>query len=67
MQVPRFPRILTLSLLSVAILGLGGIPALADDQALFTTAVPPNVVLMVDNSGSMHHVVWHPNFDPTVS
>ncbi|MCP3984875.1 MAG: hypothetical protein GY723_10835 [bacterium] len=67
MQVPRFPRILTLSLLSVAILGLGGTPALADDQALFTTAVPPNVVLMVDNSGSMHHVVWHPNFDPTVS
>ncbi len=38
-----------------------------DDQALFTTTVPPNVVLMVDNSGSMHHVVWHPDYDPDVS
>ena len=36
-----------------------------DDTALFSTAVAPNVLLVVDNSGSMNHVVWHPDFDPT--
>ncbi len=36
-----------------------------DDTALFSTVVPPNVMLQVDNSGSMHHVVWHPNYDPS--
>lgn len=39
----------------------------ADDTVLFSTAVPPNVVIMMDNSGSMNHVVWHPAFDPTVT
>jgi type IV pilus assembly protein PilY1 len=34
-----------------------------DDTALFSTAVAPNVVLLVDNSGSMNNVVWHPAFD----
>lgn len=39
----------------------------AEDSELFSTVVPPNVVLFVDNSGSMNHVVWHPAFDPTKS
>jgi type IV pilus assembly protein PilY1 len=39
---------------------------LADDTALFSAAVPPNVLLVIDNSGSMNEVVWHPAFDPTV-
>jgi type IV pilus assembly protein PilY1 len=38
-----------------------------DDTALFSTVVPPNVVLLVDNSGSMEHIVWHPMYDPTVT
>ncbi|MCP5057941.1 MAG: hypothetical protein GY937_14645 [bacterium] len=67
MQAPTFHRTLTLTLLAAVILGAGSATAQGDDQALFTTAVPPNVVLMVDNSGSMHHVVWHPNYDPSVS
>ena len=33
-----------------------------DDTALFSTAVPPNVVLILDNSGSMNHAVWQPAF-----
>jgi type IV pilus assembly protein PilY1 len=37
----------------------------AEDSELFSTAVAPNVVLFVDNSGSMNSVVWHPAFDPT--
>jgi type IV pilus assembly protein PilY1 len=36
----------------------------ADDTTLFTAAVPPNVLLVIDNSGSMNQVVWHPAFDP---
>ena len=39
----------------------------AQDSDLFRTQVPPNVVLMVDNSGSMNHVVWHPAYDPEVT
>lgn len=38
-----------------------------DDTDLFTVAVPPNVLLAVDNSGSMNHLVWHPDFDPTAA
>ena len=39
----------------------------ADDSDLFQTSVAPNVVLMVDNSGSMNGVVWHPDYDPEAS
>jgi len=37
------------------------------DTVLFSTIVPPNVILVMDNSGSMHHIVWHPAFDPTAT
>jgi type IV pilus assembly protein PilY1 len=37
------------------------------DTALFTTVVPPNVMLIVDNSGSMNNVVWHPTYSPTAT
>lgn len=37
------------------------------DLALFSTSVSPNVVIMMDNSGSMDNAVWHPNFDPTAT
>jgi type IV pilus assembly protein PilY1 len=35
------------------------------DLFLFTTSVPPNVAIVLDNSGSMNHLVWHPAYDPT--
>jgi type IV pilus assembly protein PilY1 len=51
------------------LLGLAAAPAAAqDDTALFSAAVPPNVLLMIDNSGSMNEIMWHPSFvrsDPT--
>lgn len=37
---------------------------MADDSALFSTTVAPNVLIIADNSGSMEHIVWHPAFDP---
>jgi len=45
---------------------LPGSAGLADDTALFTAVVPPNVMLVIDNSGSMNNLVWHPKFDPAV-
>lgn len=47
-----------------AVLAAGAARA-QDDTDLFTVAVPPNVLLLVDNSGSMNHIVWHPTFDPS--
>jgi len=35
-----------------------------DDLFLFTSSVSPNVLIQLDNSGSMNHIVWHPDFDP---
>ena len=40
-------------------------PTRADDSSLFTVNVPPNVMLLMDNSGSMNNVVWHEAFDPS--
>ncbi len=52
---------------SFAAAALLAAPALAqtvNDTALFSAVVPPNVMLLVDNSGSMNEVVWHPTFNP---
>lgn len=39
-----------------------------DDTVLFaTTQVAPNVIVLMDNSGSMNHITWHPDFDPTAT
>ncbi len=37
-----------------------------DDTALFSVNVPPNVMIVIDNSGSMNEMVWHPDFNPAV-
>lgn len=51
---------------SIALAALLAVPPghAEDDTDLFTTAVPPNVLLVMDNSGSMNQIVWHPDFDP---
>ena len=38
--------------------------ALVDDTVLFSTNVTPNVLIIMDNSGSMNNIVWHEDFDP---
>ena len=35
-----------------------------DDIFLFSSSVQPNVLIQLDNSASMNHIVWHPAFDP---
>lgn len=32
-----------------------------------STSVQPNVMLLLDNSGSMHNIIWDSGFDPTVT
>src|SRR4029453_14427005 len=60
--------------LAKTVLALAGLLALAagparaqDDTALFSSAVAPNVMLFVDNPGSMNEIMWHPNFNQTAS
>jgi len=53
------------ALISAALLLAGGALAQTeDDLFLFTSSVAPNVLIQLDNSGSMNHIVWHPAFDP---
>jgi len=42
----------------------GALAQTEDDLFLFTSSVAPNVLIQLDNSGSMNHIVWHPAFDP---
>ncbi len=39
-------------------------PVQAGDEDIFSANVPPNVLLMIDNSGSMNAVMEHPTFHP---
>ncbi len=38
-----------------------------DDIFLFTSSVSPNVMIQLDNSGSMNNIVWHPDFDSSAT
>ncbi len=58
-------RLMTVGVLAAAM--TAGTAQAQDDTNLFTTASPPNVVLMVDNSGSMKNIVWHPAYDPNTN
>ncbi len=42
----------------------GALAQTEDDLFLFTSSIAPNVLIQLDNSGSMKHIVWHPAFDP---
>lgn len=67
---PAPPRRRIVRALAAVLLMLGSGPAAAqeDDTALFSTAqVAPNVLLLMDNSASMNHLIWHPAFDPAGS
>lgn len=56
------------ALASITLLLAGAFPSLAGDEDIFSAVVPPNVLLMVDNSGSMNAIMEHPSFDaPTFS
>ena len=56
-------RTLAIGIIAMAILFAGSTEVRADDTALFTTSVPPNVLFIFDNSGSMNNIVWHPEFE----
>lgn len=56
-------RILWTTLTSLTLLVGIALPGTAGDEDIFSAQVPPNVLLMVDNSGSMNAVMEHPSFD----
>src|SRR5690554_943626 len=53
------------------LLGAGVVPvvgaaplALTDVPLTMSTSIDPNIMLLVDDSGSMEEVIWHENYDP---
>src|SRR5262249_24089099 len=54
-------------LLCGAVLSTPATPVRADDTDLFSTIVAPNVMLLVDNSGSMNEMVYHPAYNPNAT
>ncbi len=56
-------RAIPMTLMCVLLVAGGALRGVAGDEDIFSAQVPPNVVLMVDNSGSMNAVMEHPSFD----
>ena len=53
------------TLLLALVLILAAVPAHAQsDLDVVTSVVPPNVMILLDNSGSMAHAMWPDDFDP---
>ncbi len=52
-------RFLRTALASALILVGSALPGVAGDEDIFSTQIAPNVVLMVDNSGSMNAIMEH--------
>ena len=51
--------------MEVQIFGLGPVPNnISDTPLTVSAAVDPNVMLLVDTSGSMDHIIWASGFDP---
>ncbi len=58
-------RLVGISTLLCILLGATAATAQTEDDIfLFTSSVAPNVLVALDNSASMNHIVWHPAFDP---
>jgi len=47
-----------LAILACALLGPNR--STGDDTAVFSATVPPNVLILIDNSVSMNEIMWHP-------
>ncbi|MDI3491372.1 MAG: type pilus assembly protein PilY1 [Thauera sp.] len=41
--------------------------ALPDTPLTVSASVEPNVMLLIDNSGSMEHIIWHEDYDPNTT
>ena len=61
----RTPRMLILGSAIALLVAVPHDDARTDDTALLQSDVPPNVVIFVDESGSMRNIVQHHYFDAT--
>lgn len=59
------PRSIRTMLAFAAIAATLPLASQAGDEDIFSANVPPNVLLMMDNSGSMNAIMEHPSFDFT--
>ena len=58
------PHRIPTAVFTIAALALvAALPSAAGDEDIFSAQIAPNVVLMVDNSGSMNAIMEHPSFD----
>ncbi len=64
MKTPRATRRILASILTAATCLVIRTAEGADDTAVFSTAVPPNVLLLIDTSLSMNEIMYHPAADP---
>lgn len=64
-SVKRWRGLLGLCVAALSSMAFAFTPASA--PLLSSTAVPPNVMLLVDNSGSMNNAIWATGFDQTVA
>ncbi|MBW2666617.1 MAG: hypothetical protein JRE13_10040, partial [Deltaproteobacteria bacterium] len=64
-RIPSTPRSTALAALALALL-FPGPDGRASDTDLFRVSVPPNILLMVDNSSSMSNQVWHSDFNSLI-
>ncbi len=55
------------ALFALPLLLAGAETGRADDTDLFRSSVPPNVMIVVDNSKSMNQSVTHPGFSGTIA
>ncbi len=67
MTTIRSRRTVATAVLAAALLLPSGVAHTEDDTALFSVNVPPNVMLIIDNSGSMNEIVWHADYNPAVT
>lgn len=67
MNLRTLVRALRLAL-AIPVFGAGivqaGALALPDTPLNVSASVPPNVMLLMDNSGSMENIIWHDEFNP---
>jgi type IV pilus assembly protein PilY1 len=57
--------LLFFTLLSQPVLAVSNLSIPNEPLTVLSSRVDPNVMMVIDNSGSMNNVIWHEDYDPT--
>lgn len=55
------------SAIAAAFVSSGALATISQEPLFLSTSVAPNVMLLLDNSGSMETIIWDENYDPNTS